>query len=260
MSKIIIQLDNIPNNKEEDYNISRTIWKNNRLVEYNEGSHSVFYINHTDEKFFDKDSRKYKKKTKAFSIRVKKPVTKEKIINSAVRKVYGLNTDSEFSEFQSNQLRLLQSNPNSEEIIEYNNFIKWVDNGLSIANGITLEKAKEILLKKIEDYDTSKSVNSFILNGNSVWLDKNTRVGLMNSMSIEKSAGLKETSLWLGDKKFVLSIDLAINLLMQLEFYAKECFNKTAEHKYNIDQLTEIDDVLQYNYTTGYPEKLNINL
>ena len=41
--------------------------------------------------------------------------------------------------------------------------------------------------------------------------------------------------------------------------YALECYNKTAEHKNNVEALTAIDDIVSYDYTKGYPEKLEIN-
>ena len=53
----------------------------------------------------------------------------------------------------------------------------------------TLEKAKKEKLEAILAYDTSSDVNGFMLNGNKVWLDKETRVGLMNSTTIAKSVG-----------------------------------------------------------------------
>lgn len=39
---------------------------------------------------------------------------------------------------------------------------------------------------EIQSFDKSINVNSFKLLGKSMWLDKNTRVGLFNSISIEK--------------------------------------------------------------------------
>ena len=116
------------------------------------------------------------------------------------------------------------------------------------------------MLRRIIEYDTSDAVNSFILNDNSVWLDKDTRVGLMNSMNIEKAVGLENTTLWLGTQSYTLPIELAINLLAQLEIYAKECYNKTAEHKSNLEKLTIPDEIMEYNYKEGYPEKLKINI
>ena len=74
----------------------------------------------------------------------------------------------------------------------------------------TLEKAKKEKLAAILAYDTSSDVNGFILNGNKVWLDKETRVGLMNSTTIAKSVGQKTTTLWLGSMKLVVDCDKAI--------------------------------------------------
>ena len=95
----------------------------------------------------------------------------------------------------------------------------------------TLEKAKKEKLAAILDYDTSSDVNGFMLNGNKVWLDKTTRVGLMNSTTIAKSVGQKTTTLWLGSMKLVVDCDKASQLLSALEMYALECFNVTASHK-----------------------------
>lgn len=41
-------------------------------------------------------------------------------------------------------------------------------------------------ISEIQVFDKSTNVNSFDLLGKSMWLDKSTRVGLFNSISIEK--------------------------------------------------------------------------
>ena len=120
--------------------------------------------------------------------------------------------------------------------------------------------AREEVLKKIEAYDTSSAVNSFTLNGAEVWLDKGTRVGLMNSTTIAKATGQATTTLWLGDVKIVVDCDKAIQLLSALEMYALECFNVTAAHKKVVAELTDIGEVLSYDYTKGYPEKLTMEV
>jgi hypothetical protein len=119
---------------------------------------------------------------------------------------------------------------------------------------------KEVLVNELTSYDSSTDVNSFIINGNSFWLDKSTRVGLMNSTNIFKSAGYENTVLWLGSTPLTIKCDLVINLLAGLEIYALNCFNKTAEHKKNIEALQSISDAIKFDYTTGYPDKLVINL
>ena len=49
-----------------------------------------------------------------------------------------------------------------------------------------LAAAKTEVETAITAYDSSSSVNAFLLNGIQVWLDKATRVGLMNSTTIAK--------------------------------------------------------------------------
>ena len=119
---------------------------------------------------------------------------------------------------------------------------------------------KNAMLAYIDKYDASSSVNSFLLNGIEVWLDKVTRMGLMNSTTIAKAAGLDETTLWLGDIELVVDCDKAIQLLSALEIYALECFNVTAAHKKAVSELDNIEGVLTYDYKSGYPDKLKMEV
>ena len=135
--------------------------------------------------------------------------------------------------------------------------IKEISDGLGAE---PLGYMKNAMLAYIEKYDASSSVNSFLLNGIEVWLDKVTRMGLMNSTTIAKEAGQEETTLWLGDIELVVDCDKAIQLLSALEIYALECFNVTARHKAAVNKLYNIDAVLTYDYREGYPEKLNMEV
>lgn len=119
---------------------------------------------------------------------------------------------------------------------------------------------KKAMLAYIEKYDASSSVNSFLLNGMEVWLDKATRVGLMNSTTIAKTMGQQKTTLWLGSYQLEVDCDKAIQLLSALEMYALECFNVTAAHKKAVSELDNIDGVLTYDYKSGYPEKLKMEV
>ena len=123
-----------------------------------------------------------------------------------------------------------------------------------------LEASKTSMLADITAYDSSSSVNSFLLNGMEVWLDKATRVGLMNSTTIAKSMGQQKTTLWLGSYQLEVDCDKAIQLLSALEMYALECFNVTAAHKKAVSELDNIESVLTYDYKSGYPEKLKMEV
>lgn len=134
----------------------------------------------------------------------------------------------------------------------------WLENVGTEAD--VLNSAKASVLADIEAYDTSTAVNGFMLNGQRVWLDKATRVGLMNSTTIAKAMGQPNTTLWLGDAKLVVNCDKAIQLLSALEMYALECFNVTAAHKKAVSEMSTVEEVLAYDYTAGYPEMLEMRI
>ena len=142
----------------------------------------------------------------------------------------------------------------------------WVYDGVRLeTGGMTSEAAltaaaQKMVLAEIDKHDTSSAVNGFILNGQRVWLDKATRVGLMNSTTIAKAMGQATTTLWLGDAKLVVECDKAIQLLSALEMYALECFNVTAAHKKAVAEMSTVESVLGYDYTKGYPEVLTMNV
>ena len=142
----------------------------------------------------------------------------------------------------------------------------WVYDGVRLeTGGMTSEAAltaaaQKMVLAEIEKHDTSSAVNGFILNGQRVWLDKATRVGLMNSTTIAKAMGQPTTTLWLGDAKLVVECDKAIQLLSALEMYALECFNVTAAHKKAVSEMSTVESVLGYDYKEGYPEMLEMRI
>ena len=134
----------------------------------------------------------------------------------------------------------------------------WID-GVSSEDDV-LQSAKKAVVKDITAYDSSSAVNGFVLNGQRVWLDKATRVGLMNSTTIAKGMGQATTTLWLGDVKLVVECDKAIQLLSALEMYALECFNVTAAHKKAVAEMSTVESVLGYDYTAGYPKMLEMRI
>ena len=142
----------------------------------------------------------------------------------------------------------------------------WVYDGVRLeTGGMTSEAAltaaaQKMLLAEIEKHDTSPSVNGFMLNGQRVWLNKDTRVGLMNSTSIAKAMGKTTTTLWFGGMQIEVNCDKAIGLLSALEMYALECFNVTAAHKKAVAEMSTVEEVLAYDYTAGYPEMLEMRI
>lgn len=121
----------------------------------------------------------------------------------------------------------------------------------------TIDEIRAQKLAELRAYDASEEVNQFSINGVPGWLTKNTRVGLMNSIAVEKEARREVTNIWLGDTLFVLSIEKAIEVLHQVELYALACYNVTQGHIKTIKQLQTKEEIKAYDFRTGYPSKLN---
>lgn len=124
----------------------------------------------------------------------------------------------------------------------------------------TIDEQKEMKIAEINAYDKSDAVNSFTLAGKQIWLDKDTRVGLVNSIGIEKESGRMNTTLWYNAEKYVIPVDDALAMLNQLELYALDCYNVTQSHIAAVKGLSTVQQVEAYSYKTGYPEQLNFVL
>lgn len=123
-----------------------------------------------------------------------------------------------------------------------------------------LEEQKSRKISLIRDYDKSQGVNSFILNGNPTWLDKATRVGLINSLQIEKATNREETTLWLNGLSYKVDINTALKMLTMIELYAVDCYNTTEKHIMAINELSDANRVYNYDYTRDYPKRLIFEL
>lgn len=170
--------------------------------------------------------------------------------------VYHIGTtfNSKQNTYECYECTVSTSTFNEDEIkASFNGFLTKI-------KAMQLKQAKTDKIAEITAYDTSSSVNGFMLNGLLVWLDKATRVGLMNSTTIAKAAGQQTTTLWLKGIKLVVDCDKAIQLLSALEMYALECFNVTASHKAAVSELKSIEEVEAYDYKTGYPKMLEMSV
>lgn len=116
----------------------------------------------------------------------------------------------------------------------------------------TPNNIKEFLQKKIEFYDSSSEINSFIYKGNKYWLDKQQR----SCLKTVAESGLSEIEIVLGKESVCLTADVVKQFILQLEAYAYNCYIVTAKHISAAKSLQKDEDILNYDYTTGYPEKI----
>lgn len=147
-------------------------------------------------------------------------------------------------------------NPSEEMILE-DGWVEYVPPTYTpVEREETLEMLKQRKKYDIQSYDMSEDVNGFTINGEFVWLDKNTRVGLMLRLDAEEMSGKVKTTLWYKDKQFTLEIANARMMLYAIENYASACYDNTQRHLAEVEKLTTKEDVEAYDFKVGYPSKL----
>ena len=119
---------------------------------------------------------------------------------------------------------------------------------------VSITTLKKVLTSKINYYDSSINVNAFIFRGNTCWIDKNTRVGLVN---LANSVS-EPISLFLDPEFIELDPELLKQYLAQIEWYAGKCYVNTQKHLQAVKTINTIDNLTDYDYTTGYPEKITL--
>ena len=216
-------------------------------------NNGIWYYNYDITKYtvkvMDMDSEEEKDETRYSYIQVR--ISGKPTLSKCVEAILKQYVNEEKSTLYD--VMLLQGTNDQIDDIYYN-----IQVDFGIESPISkLDQAKKEVIRKIDAYDKSSDVNSFLLNGIQVWLDKDTRVGLMNSIKIEKDAGKEQSVLWFNNICVTVNCDSAIQMLSALELYALDCYNKTAEHKANVQNLSSIEEVHNYDYTQGYQASQN---
>ena len=118
-----------------------------------------------------------------------------------------------------------------------------------------LEEAKITKITEIEYYDVSEEVNGFFLGDNLVWLDKDTRTCLMNTLNSAELIGRDNINIWFSGMYVSLTITEARYMLAELEIYATDCYNVTETHKMQVLAMEDINEVENFDVTLDYPAR-----
>lgn len=173
------------------------------------------------------------------------------------------NLGTTYDDFLTNKFVLLSEEQVAFKEANPNASVKEVFNmELDKPQERTLEDAKREKSMEINTYDNSDSVNSFTLNNEiSAWFSVQERLNYQRSveaaLSLDENAKMK---FFVGDTLLEVSASLAKRMLSMLQLYADECFIVTKQHKINVEKLETIEEVDNYDYKVGYPQKLNFNL
>ena len=144
-------------------------------------------------------------------------------------------------------------NPTEEQLIE-NGWSLYIEPEPSAEELLANAKAEKIA--QIENYDSSENVEQFIINGTPMWLGHELRQQIRTSADAYSAMGYENMTKVFNGVEFTFPIAVWIQMLNALEIYAAEALNTTERHKAAINAMTNVQDVIDYDYTQGYPAKL----
>jgi len=119
-----------------------------------------------------------------------------------------------------------------------------------------LARAKANKIAELEAYDGSDAVNSFNVEGKDMWLNAGIRQQLRISLDAMKALGRETVTKWFDGVEYTYPTDTWYQMLAAVEVYAADALNVTERHRANINALRSIEEIEEYDYTEGYPEKL----
>ena len=125
---------------------------------------------------------------------------------------------------------------------------------------LLLNAAKQRKLQEITDYNPSDNVDAFLLNGEKHWLTRDERAMAKLSTEARQRLGHYTTEQCLGGKFYTIPCDTLLTMLARLEDYALSCFNYAIRQQAEVNALTSLEEVENYDVTKGYPEMLNFTI
>lgn len=122
----------------------------------------------------------------------------------------------------------------------------------------TLEDAKSEMIFNINMYDISDNVNSFTINNETEgWFTPDERSNYKSSIDAAKLLGVSTLSFYVGDMLLEVTPAQAEYMLAQVQLYADQCFMVTKQHKLTVEGFNTIEEVDNFKYEEGYPQKIN---
>ena len=119
---------------------------------------------------------------------------------------------------------------------------------------------REMLLALIAEYDSSAEVNSFTLNGDATWFSKDVRASLSARFASERRTNAYATTIWTGEKGVRVPVREAQDMMARIELYASQCHDTGMRHKMQAQCLETVQEMMEYDYRSGYPEKLEFSI
>ena len=130
-------------------------------------------------------------------------------------------------------------------------------NNITESNILAALKSKK--KKESLDYYNSDDINLVEVQGVYVYLNSDLRFKIKERLVATKEKGIETTNLNFRSIRLDnISVDIASEMLDEIVFQYAKAYDVEQQHEINIDSFSTIEDVISYDYKSGYPEKLSL--
>lgn len=150
-------------------------------------------------------------------------------------------------------------NPTEEMLLE-EGWVEYIESAPSEEE--LLDEVKKEKITLINKYDNSFEINQCVIrqgeNEFYYWANKSERSSLKTAIQDCLTMGIETYRLDLRELgiSFNIPCEAMLQMLAALEVYAIQCYNKTTDHIFNINNMTDLAQLETYDFTQGYPQKL----
>lgn len=142
-------------------------------------------------------------------------------------------------------------NPSHEILLE-NGWVEYVE-----ANNIDdIDVAKQNMIQNIKMYDKSDEIESFYIDDEKFWFNKEERSYLTRRFEAEIKNDQSTTTIWYNNIEFMFDLIWISEIFDKVELYASKCFDVTQRHINEVNSLVEYDEIDNYDFMAGYPQQL----
>lgn len=151
--------------------------------------------------------------------------------------------------------------PSVEQLTDWG-FVEWVEPEPTPEQ--LLERAKQEKIAELVAYDNSDAVNGFevVKDGQTIttWIEPEKRSNYRGSLEDCVLLGVTDVDVPIAGMLISMTVADARVKLAQVQLYADSCTIVTESHKAAILLLQSVQDVEEYDFRAGYPEKLRFSV
>lgn len=123
-----------------------------------------------------------------------------------------------------------------------------------------IKHIKTSKIEEIERYANSASINNFTINEIQTWFSPIERSNYKQSVDSAKLLDVNTVSFFVNDTLLEVPTEELDKMLARIKLYIDQCAIVTKQHILAVEKMEDIEEIKNYDFTIGYPEKLIFNI